>query len=104
FTEVAKAVGIDFLHHNGAVPAANIVETTGTGCAFLDYDNDGWLDIYLMEGKHAPGQTNRLYHNLGSGHFEDVTARSGLQGHTFGMACAVGDYDGDGFVDLLELN
>jgi hypothetical protein len=104
FNEVAKAVGIDFRHHNGCTGAANIVETTGTGCAVLDYDNDGWLDVYLMEGKHAPGQTNRLYHNLGNGHFEDVTERSGLQGHTYGVACAVGDYDGDGFVDLLELN
>ncbi len=78
------------------------METTGSGCAVFDYDNDGWLDIFLINGKSPPGDGNHLYHNNHDGTFTDVTARAGLSGlgHGYGMGVAVGDYDGDGYLDL----
>jgi hypothetical protein len=103
FSEIAQNAGIQFEHKNGQGPGANIVETTGTGCAVFDYDNDGWLDIYLVNGKSPPGDGNHLYHNNHDGTFTDVTGKAGVRcrGQGMGMGCAVGDYDGDGWLDLF---
>ena len=81
-------------------------ETLGSGCAFLDYDRDGWQDILLINGMDWPGHkqrrsTLRLYHNNGNGTFSDVTSRAGLDLEMYGMGVAVGDYDNDGFPDIL---
>lgn len=88
--------GVQFaLGHNGRSPL-NILETSGGGCAFLDYDQDGWPDILLV-GPHNVA----LYHNRHDGTFEDVTASSGLTKDRYWMGCAVGDYDGDGYPDIF---
>jgi hypothetical protein len=94
--DVAKKAGIDFgLSHHGKSPL-NIMETLGCGCAFLDYDNDGWLDVFLV------GQpTSALFRNKGDGTFENVTAQSGITRPSNWMGCAVGDYDNDGYPDLF---
>jgi hypothetical protein len=84
----------------------NEPETMGAGCAFLDYDNDGWMDIYLVNSGpcdfFSPKQPlrNALYHNNRDGTFTDVTEKAGVKGNAYGMGIAVGDYDGDGFPDL----
>ncbi len=81
-----------------------ILETTGGGAAFFDYDNDGWLDIFLVNGASFEGRsaaTNHLYHNKRDGTFQDVTARAGLQKSGWGQAVCAGDYDNDGHTDLL---
>jgi hypothetical protein len=102
FTDIAEQAGVRFLHRTGKGVGATIVETTGTGCAVFDYDNDGWLDIFLVNGKSPPGDGNHLYHNNHDGTFTDVTAQAGVAGlgHGVGMGVAVGDYDGDGYLDL----
>jgi hypothetical protein len=102
FADVTARAGVHFRHQNGQGGGANIVETTGAGCAFFDYDNDGWLDIYLVNGKSPPGDGNRLFHNNRDGTFTDVTGTAGVQGlrHGVGMGCAVGDYNADGYLDL----
>jgi len=85
---------------------AHLPETVGAGCAFLDYDNDGWMDIYLVNSGpcdfYQPPQAlrNALYHNNRDGTFTDVTLKAGVSGDAYGMGVAVGDYDGDGFPDL----
>ncbi|HLI47889.1 MAG TPA: CRTAC1 family protein [Chthonomonas sp.] len=95
-TEVTEQAGIHFsLGHGGRSPLT-ILETAGGGCAFLDYDADGWSDILLV------GPYNlALYRNRRDGTFEDVTAQSGLDPHRYWMGCAVGDYDGDGLPDVF---
>ena len=85
----------------GLLPARN----HRAGCAFLDYDNDGWMDIYLVNSGHAisrpnPPLRNALYRNNRDGTFTDVTEKAGVEGGGFGMGVAVGDYDGDGLPDL----
>ena len=81
-------------------------ETTGPGCAFLDYDNDGWMDIYLVNSGKCdfydpnPPLRNALYRNNRDGSFTDVTEKAGVPGGGYGQGVAVGDYDGDGFPDL----
>ena len=85
---------------------AHLPETVGAGCAFLDYDNDGWMDIYLVNSGpcdfYQPSQPlrNALYHNNRDGTFTDVALKAGATGNAYGMGVAVGDYDGDGFPDL----
>jgi hypothetical protein len=85
---------------------AHLPETVGPGCAFFDYDNDGWMDIYLVNSGpcdfYQPSQplSNALYHNNRDGTFTDVTRKAGVPGNAYGMGVAVGDYDGDGFADL----
>jgi hypothetical protein len=105
-TDVTEAAGIRFRHNSGAFGAKYLPETMGPGCAFFDYDADGWLDILLVNGANWPGHmgargTIRLYHNNRNGTFSDVTERSGLAVEMYGMGVAIGDYNNDGFPDVL---
>jgi enediyne biosynthesis protein E4 len=99
--------GITWKHVNGRSPSYYLPETTGAGCAFFDYDNDGWMDIYLVNSGRCdfydpqPPLRNALYKNNRDGTFTDDTEKAGLQGGGYGMGAAVGDYDGDGLPDLL---
>jgi hypothetical protein len=109
FENVAKAVGITFTHVNGASPEKYLVETMGSGAAFLDYDNDGWLDLFVVDGGSvaAAGKStarHRLFHNEGQGLFKDVTAASGIVHRDYGMGACAGDVDGDGRTDLYITN
>jgi hypothetical protein len=104
--DVSSSAGIQFQHNSGAFGGKFLPETLGSGCAFLDYDRDGWQDILLINGMDWPGHkqrrsTLRLYHNNGNGTFTDVTSRAGLDVEMYGMGVAVGDYDNDGFPDIL---
>lgn len=104
-TEVAQQAGIRFQHHSGAFGGKWLPETLGPGCAFLDYDGDGWLDILLINGTNWPGHpgprsTMRLYRNNRNGTFTDVTRSAGLDIPMYGMGVAVGDYNNDGFPDI----
>jgi enediyne biosynthesis protein E4 len=106
FVDVTSSAGIQFQHNTGAFGGKFLPETLGSGCAFLDYDRDGWQDILLINGMDWPGHkqrrsTLRLYHNNGNGTFTDVTSRAGLDIEMYGMGVAVGDYDNDGFPDIL---
>jgi hypothetical protein len=106
FTDVTSQAGIHFRHNSGAFGGKFLPETLGSGCAFLDYDRDGWQDILLINGSDWPGHkksrsTLRLYHNDGDGTFTDVTARAGLDVELYGMGVAVGDYNNDGYPDIL---
>jgi hypothetical protein len=99
--------GILFKHDNAMSPDRYLPETMGPGCAFLDYDNDGWMDIYIVNSgpcdffqPKAPLR-NALYHNNRDGTFTDVTEKAGVVGGTFGMGVAVGDYDNDGYPDIF---
>ncbi len=107
FEEIpANTSGINWTHVSGRSPMAHLPETVGAGCAFFDYDNDGWMDIYLVNSgpcdfyEPSPPLRNALYHNNRNGTFTDVTQHAGVPGNAYGMGVAVGDYDGDGFPDL----
>jgi enediyne biosynthesis protein E4 len=102
----ASASGISWRHSNAKSPEKYLPETTGAGCAFFDYDNDGWMDIYLVNSGQsdffsppAPLR-NALYRNNRDGTFTDVTEKAGVGAGGFGQGIAVGDYDRDGFADL----
>ena len=107
FSEIpASASGITFVHSSGHSPQKYLPESTGPGCAFLDYDNDGWMDIYLVNSGPCDFWTppaplrNALYRNNRDGTFTDVTEKAGVPGGGYGMGVTVGDYNADGFPDL----
>jgi enediyne biosynthesis protein E4 len=114
FTDVTTALGINFEYVASHTPKKYLIETMGSGVALFDYDNDGRLDIFVVNGaplsdptpkgtvpqKSGPKYWNRLYHQNPDGTFEDVTEKAGLAGAGYGMGVAVGDYDNDGFEDL----
>ena len=107
FRDITIQAGIHFTHNNGAFGKKWLPETMGPGCAFIDYDNDGYPDILLVNGEDWPGHahggatTPKLYHNNRNGTFTDVTAKAGLAIPMFALGVAVGDYDNDGFDDLF---
>ena len=105
-TDVTSQAGLQFRHNSGAYGGKFLPETMGSGCAFLDYDRDGWQDILLVNGMDWPGHkrqrsTLRLYRNNRNGTFTDVTRAAGLDVEMYGMGVAVGDYNNDGFPDIL---
>ena len=114
FVDITQRCGIHFLHRASPTSKKYLPETMGSGVALFDYDNDGLLDIYLVNGapiddptpvgtipkKNGPSYWNRLYHQKKDGSFEDVTERAGVAGTGYGMGVAVGDYDNDGYEDL----
>jgi len=106
FRDITQRAGIHFVHNNGAFGKKYLPETMGPGVAFIDYDNDGWPDIFLVNDTDWPGRplkhsTPKLYHNNHDGTFTDVTHKAGLDIEIFGMGLAVGDYDNDGYDDLF---
>jgi hypothetical protein len=108
FSEVPSSItGIDWIHENAMSPSRFLPEALGPGCAFLDYDNDGWMDIFLVNSgpsdfwKPAHPLRNALYKNNRDGTFTDVTEKAGVAGAYFGMGVAVGDYDNDGWPDIF---
>ena len=107
FEEVTPSQsGIHWKHVAGLSPEMYMPETAGAGCAFLDYDNDGWMDIYLVNSGKCdffdpePPLRNALYHNNRDGTFTDVTEKAGVTGNAYGMGVAIGDYDADGRPDI----
>jgi len=106
FEDVTKAVGIAASHTNGASAEKYLAETMGSGAAFLDFDGDGWLDVFLVDGgsiadpQVAARARHRLYRNVGGASFVDVTAASGIRTGDYGMGACAGDFDNDGRVDL----
>ncbi len=107
FSDITAQAGIHFKHNNGAFGKKWLPETMGPGCAFIDYDNDGYPDILLINGDDFPGHahagatTPKLYHNNHDGTFTDVTNKAGLAIPMFGFGVAVGDFDNDGFDDIF---
>jgi len=118
FEDVTAKSGIRFKHETSRTRQKYLPESMGAGVAMFDYDNDGWLDLFFVNGaklqdpmprgsspdKSDPRYWNRLYHNNRDGTFADVTEKAGLQGRLYGMGVATGDYDNDGYVDLLVTN
>lgn len=110
FTDVAGSAGITFQHNNAASPEKYLIETMGSGCGWIDYDQNGLLDLYLVNGAATRVSTpsrplrSALYRNNGDGTFTDITGKAGVGAEgLFGMGIAVGDYDNDGFPDLFVL-
>ena len=115
FVDITDKVGVHFLHRSPHTSRKYLIETMGSGVALFDCDNDGRLDLYLVNGaplsdpepkgstpqKAGPQYWNRMYHQMPDGSFEDITVKSGLQGVGFGMGVAVADYDNDGYEDLF---
>ena len=107
----SKANGISFIHKSGGTGAKEMMETMGSGVALIDFDNDGLLDLFFVNGAEIPSLqksgssfSNRLYRNTGNFHFVDVTKKAGVEGRGYGMGAAVGDFDNDGFDDLYVTN
>ena len=106
FEDVTRAAGIHFTHNTGTFGKKWLPETMGPGVAFIDYDNDGWQDILLVNGMDWPGHVRKhttlaLYHNNQSGTFSDVTQKAGLAVEMYGMGVTIGDFDNDGFDDIF---
>ena len=111
FEEIGAKAGLRFTSENSPTLNKNQIETMVAGVALLDYDGDGYLDIYLVNGaaipsleKDSPKYWNRLFHNNHNGTFTDVTEKAGLAGAGYGMGVAVGDYDNDGHPDIFVAN
>lgn len=114
FQEIAPQIGLDFVHSIGDDELSNIVESSGVGTAFLDFDQDGFIDIYACNGtwtdKLSKGEKpknpshNRLYRNMGNGTFQDVTEKAGVGGPWYSMGITIGDYDNDGYPDIYLSN
>ena len=117
FDDVTDASGIRFVHSFGDDEMSSILEATGSGTMFFDYDGDGWMDLYAVNGSYLEGISdppeeegeldhlrNQLFHNDGDGTFTDVTERTGIGDPGYGMACIAGDYDNDGHVDVYVTN
>ncbi len=118
YVEARDSSGLRFQLRNSPTPNKYLIETMGGGVAVFDYDNDGWPDVFFVNGaalknpqpdgqppdKSSPEYWNRLYRNNHDGTFTDVTEKAGLQGHGYGMGAATGDYNNDGFTDLLVTN
>jgi hypothetical protein len=105
FTDITSSAGIHFKHNTGAFGKKYLPETMGSGVCFLDYDNDGWQDILLINSMDWPGHASgksfpALYHNNKDGTFTDVTRQAGLAVEIYGLGCAVADYDNDGKPDI----
>ena len=112
FSDITRAAGLDkFRHKSGTPEKSTILETPGSGVALLDYDNDGWLDIYLLngstfsalQGQEAPPRA-MLFHNNHDGTFTDVTNKAGVANERWGFGVAVGDFDNDGWADIYVSN
>ena len=112
FQDVAKAAGLtSWTHHMGSPEKNFILETIGSGVALLDYDNDGWIDIYLVNGSSEAAEKGNaqpghaaLFHNNHDGTFTDVTLKAGVANDRWGFGAVVGDYDNDGWPDLYVTN
>lgn len=117
FRGVSSQIGVRFKHDRSATQQKYLIETMGSGVALIDFDRDGWMDIYFVNGaylspvegassfdKSDPRYWNRLYRNLGNGTFQDVTAKARVQGMGYGMGVATGDCDNDGWDDLYVTN
>ena len=110
FTDQTKAAGVEFFYVSGGQVKNHIIETMGGGAAFFDYDNDGALDLYAVNGstldtyRQKSGPGNILYRNRGTGSFVNVTDSAGVGDRGWGMGCTVGDIDGDGYRDLYVTN
>jgi hypothetical protein len=112
FEDVTHQTGLDIFHHrSGTLEKRTIIEAPGSGVALLDYDNDGWLDIYLLNGSsfeaergEEPAPRAMLFHNNHDGTFTDVTAKAGVANERWGFGVAVGDYDNDGWPDIYVAN
>ena len=116
FQEIIKYSGIDFTHTIGDEHLSNLVESVGGGAVFLDYDQDGFIDLYLSNGNYVEGLSmnedhpavktseNALFRNLGNGTFEDVTKKAKVDDRGYGMGMTVGDFDNDGYPDIYISN
>ncbi|MEE3258612.1 MAG: VCBS repeat-containing protein, partial [Candidatus Latescibacterota bacterium] len=110
FVQVTAEAGIDFAHYNGFSGNYYYVETFGGGAAFFDYDGDGWMDLFLVNGTYLKGYppdplpVNRLYRNGGDGRFSDVTPTTNLADPQYGFGVSAADYDADGDQDLFVAN
>lgn len=114
FQEIGKEIGLDFIHSIGDKELTNIVESSGAGAAFLDYDQDGNIDLYICSGTWLKGLSdldkpdempgNHLYHNRGDGTYEDVTEKAGVGGPWYCMGVTTGDINNDGYPDLFVSN
>ncbi len=108
-TDVAAQAGIRFVHDRGSTAEHHLPEMVGAGLAWLDYDHDGWMDLYVVQGGPFPPQASpkaadRLYRNNGNGTFTDVTRKAGIDDTAYGMGAVAADYDNDGFVDVYVTN
>lgn len=115
FEDATVAAGIDFTHSFGSAKLGSLLESTGAGCVWFDYNNDGFPDLYVASGKPLPGNIhpyplkkapevsphNHLYRNNGNGTFTDVTAQAKVAADIYGMSAIAADFDNDGFVDLF---
>ena len=114
FQEIGSQIGLDFIHTIGDDHLDNIIESVGGGAGFLDYDQDGFIDLYMCNGTWIEGFShsekpdklpgNRLYRNLGNGTFEDVTRKAGVGDQGYGMGVTIGDFNNDGYPDIYVSN